>query len=58
MFEAMVEYFEHNLKLVHLNLSGLNLGYRVLDIGPALFKSLTLQAIHLNSNRIREDVRA
>jgi len=43
--------------MVHVDLSGCNLGSNVLLLAPALFKSLTLLSIHLHQNNIPADAR-
>lgn len=55
--DAMIDLFEQPLKLVHLDLSGLNLGEKVLVLGPSLVKSLSLQSIHLHNNNIEDVVK-
>jgi hypothetical protein len=48
----MYNFLENNNKLIHLDLSGCNLGSHVVRIGEALATSSTLQSIHLDSNQI------
>lgn len=57
-FETMTGYFENHMKLVHLDLSNLNLGDNVLMLGPPLFKANCLQAVHLHGNGIRPEARS
>ena len=44
-------------KLMHLDLTGCNLGRRISDLAPALGKSVSLQAVHLSQNEIPNDVK-
>ena len=58
MFEAMAEFFDQNLKMVHLDLSGLNLGVHALTLAPALVKSTSLQSIHFHNNNITDEIKS
>ena len=42
LFTSMVELFDRPHKIVHMDLSGLNLGEKVLILAPSLVRSLTL----------------
>ena len=48
LFELFNNFLLSNSKLIHLDLSGCNLGANILLIGDSIAKSLTLQAIHLH----------
>ena len=53
----MSNLLDGNSKLVHLDLSGMNLGHHILTIGPAIAKSFTLQAVHLHQNEFSQEVK-
>lgn len=55
MIDAVREFLHNNQGLVHLNLSGLNLGSRVTALSEALASSRSLIAIHLDQNEIPPD---
>ena len=57
LFELINNFLLNNSKLIHLDMSGMNLGNNILLIGDSLAKSLTLQAIHLHQNEIPEEVK-
>ena len=57
LFDTMTDYFESHAKLIHLDLSGLNLGENVLMLGLPLFKANSLQSVHFHGNNIREETR-
>ena len=57
LFQLMAAFIYAGHKLVHLDFSGCNLGPYIVEIGPAIAKSLTLQAVHLHQNMIPEEAR-
>lgn len=48
LINAIYNFLENNNKLIHLDLSGCNLGSHVVRLGEALATSSTLQSIHLD----------
>ena len=46
---------QENDKMMHLDLSGCNLGPRIEEIGQALSLSVSLQAVHLSFNGITDE---
>ena len=48
LFETISAFLYASNKLVHLDMSGCNLGPHIVEIGPAIAKSLTLQSVHLH----------
>ena len=54
---SLCRFIEDNDKLMHLNLTGCNFGKTVETLAKSIYKSPSLQAIHLCQNEITEETR-
>ena len=57
LIEILSEIISESEKLSHLDLTGCNFGERAGDLGNAIQKSTSLQAIHLSFNGIPEETK-